>query len=79
MVEPPFPAEAEAPCLPHNTDGAQHVAPRSAHDEEHRWHYAPIRHSAEKTLRSTVALTAARGRGKSAALGLAIAGALALG
>ena len=29
---------------------------------------------AEKTLRSTVALTAARGRGKSAALGLAIAG-----
>lgn len=34
---------------------------------------------AEKTLRSTVALTAARGRGKSAALGLAIAGALALG
>ncbi|CAG9461049.1 unnamed protein product [Pedinophyceae sp. YPF-701] len=35
--------------------------------------------AAEKTLRSTVALTAARGRGKSAALGLAIAGALALG
>ena len=34
---------------------------------------------AEKTLRSTVALTAARGRGKSAALGLAIAGGLALG
>ena len=35
--------------------------------------------ASEKTLRSTVALTAARGRGKSAALGLAIAGALALG
>ena len=31
----------------------------------------------EKTLRSTVALTAARGRGKSAALGLAIAAAVA--
>jgi N-acetyltransferase 10 len=35
--------------------------------------------ASEKTLRSTVALTAARGRGKSAALGLAISGALALG
>lgn len=35
--------------------------------------------ASEKTLRSTVALTAARGRGKSAALGLSIAGALALG
>lgn len=34
---------------------------------------------AEKTLRSTVALTAGRGRGKSAALGLAIAGAVAHG
>lgn len=34
---------------------------------------------AEKTLSSTVALTAARGRGKSAALGLAIAAALAHG
>ncbi|KAH0826252.1 GNAT acetyltransferase 2-domain-containing protein [Lanmaoa asiatica] len=34
---------------------------------------------AEKTLASTVALTAARGRGKSAALGLAIAAALAHG
>ncbi|CAG0888846.1 unnamed protein product, partial [Darwinula stevensoni] len=33
----------------------------------------------EKTLRSTVSLTAARGRGKSAALGLAIAGAIAFG
>uniref|UniRef100_A0A3P9BA15 RNA cytidine acetyltransferase n=1 Tax=Maylandia zebra TaxID=106582 RepID=A0A3P9BA15_9CICH len=33
----------------------------------------------EKTLRSTVALTAARGRGKSAALGLAVAGAAAFG
>ncbi|PSN31816.1 RNA cytidine acetyltransferase [Blattella germanica] len=33
----------------------------------------------EKTLRSTVSLTAARGRGKSAALGLAIAGAVAFG
>ncbi|CAH2325808.1 RNA cytidine acetyltransferase [Pelobates cultripes] len=33
----------------------------------------------EKTLRSTVAMTAARGRGKSAALGLAIAGAVAFG
>jgi N-acetyltransferase 10 len=33
----------------------------------------------EKTLRSTVALTAARGRGKSAALGLAMASAVALG
>lgn len=33
----------------------------------------------EKTLRSTVALTAARGRGKSAALGLAIAGAVSFG
>ena len=30
----------------------------------------------EKTLRSTVSLTAARGRGKSAALGLAIASAV---
>jgi N-acetyltransferase 10 len=29
---------------------------------------------AEKTLRSTVALTAARGRGKSAAIGLCLAG-----
>ncbi|PNG99213.1 hypothetical protein TSOC_015014, partial [Tetrabaena socialis] len=35
--------------------------------------------ASEKTLRSTVALTASRGRGKSAALGLAIAGALSLG
>ncbi|KAG2483803.1 hypothetical protein HYH03_017326 [Edaphochlamys debaryana] len=35
--------------------------------------------ASEKSLRSTVALTASRGRGKSAALGLAIAGALALG
>jgi N-acetyltransferase 10 len=35
--------------------------------------------ASERGLRSTVALTAARGRGKSAALGLAIAGALALG
>ncbi|KAK9824701.1 hypothetical protein WJX72_012506 [[Myrmecia] bisecta] len=35
--------------------------------------------ASEKTLRSTVALTAARGRGKSAALGLAISGAIALG
>lgn len=34
---------------------------------------------AEKTLRSTVALTAARGRGKSAALGLAVASAIAHG
>lgn len=34
---------------------------------------------AEKTLQSTVALTAARGRGKSAALGLAIAAAIAHG
>lgn len=33
----------------------------------------------EKTLRSTVALTASRGRGKSAALGLAIASAVAYG
>ena len=33
----------------------------------------------EKTLRSTVALTAARGRGKSAALGLAMASAVAFG
>ncbi|KAL6993073.1 hypothetical protein U1Q18_011193 [Sarracenia purpurea var. burkii] len=33
----------------------------------------------EKTLRSTVALLAARGRGKSAALGLAVAGAIAAG
>ncbi|KAH0557643.1 RNA cytidine acetyltransferase isoform X1 [Cotesia glomerata] len=33
----------------------------------------------EKTLRSTVSLTAARGRGKSATLGLAIAGAIAFG
>lgn len=33
----------------------------------------------DKTLRSTVALTAARGRGKSAALGLAVAGAIAAG
>eukprot|EP00899_Mesostigma_viride_P009960 jgi/Mesvir1/18966/Mv18933-RA.1 len=35
--------------------------------------------ASEKTLRSTVALTAARGRGKSAALGVAIAGAVGLG
>jgi len=33
----------------------------------------------EKTLRTTVALTASRGRGKSAALGLAISGAVAFG
>ncbi|KAJ1412894.1 tRN [Sesbania bispinosa] len=33
----------------------------------------------DKTLRSTVALLAARGRGKSAALGLSIAGAIAVG
>ena len=33
----------------------------------------------EQTLRSIVAMTAARGRGKSAALGLAIAGAVAFG
>ncbi|XP_076249507.1 RNA cytidine acetyltransferase l(1)G0020 isoform X2 [Calliopsis andreniformis] len=33
----------------------------------------------EKTLRSTVSLTAARGRGKSAALGLAVAGAITFG
>ena len=33
----------------------------------------------EKTLRCTVSLTAARGRGKSAALGLAIAAAVAFG
>lgn len=33
----------------------------------------------DKTLRSTVALLAARGRGKSAALGLAISGAIAAG
>ncbi|XP_033228429.1 RNA cytidine acetyltransferase-like [Belonocnema kinseyi] len=33
----------------------------------------------EKTLRSTVSLTAARGRGKSATMGLAIAGAIAFG
>lgn len=35
--------------------------------------------ASEKSLRTTVALTAARGRGKSAALGLAIAGAVAQG
>ncbi|KAI9002143.1 GNAT acetyltransferase 2-domain-containing protein [Hyaloraphidium curvatum] len=35
--------------------------------------------ASEKTLRSTVALTAARGRGKSAALGLAMAAAIAHG
>ena len=35
--------------------------------------------ASEKSLRSTVALTASRGRGKSAAMGIAIAGALALG
>jgi len=34
---------------------------------------------AEKTLRKTVTMMAARGRGKSAALGLAIAGAVAMG
>lgn len=33
----------------------------------------------EKTLRSTVAMMAARGRGKSAALGLAMASAVAFG
>ncbi|PKI79322.1 hypothetical protein CRG98_000267 [Punica granatum] len=33
----------------------------------------------DKTLRNTIALLAARGRGKSAALGLAIAGAVAAG
>ena len=33
----------------------------------------------EKRLRSTVALTAARGRGKSAALGICLAGAVAYG
>ena len=35
--------------------------------------------ASEKTLRSTVALTAARGRGKSAAMGIAVAGAVAMG
>jgi N-acetyltransferase 10 len=35
--------------------------------------------ASDKVLRSTVALTAARGRGKSASMGLAIAGAVALG
>lgn len=35
--------------------------------------------ASDKSLRSTVALTASRGRGKSAALGLAMAGAIALG
>lgn len=34
---------------------------------------------AEKSLRSTAVMTAARGRGKSAALGLAIASAVAFG
>jgi N-acetyltransferase 10 len=34
---------------------------------------------AEKTLRSTVVMTAARGRGKSAALGISVAGAVAYG
>lgn len=33
----------------------------------------------EKTIKSTVAMTAARGRGKSAAIGLCLAGAIALG
>ena len=33
----------------------------------------------EKTLRSTVVMTAARGRGKSAALGLAMAAAVGFG
>lgn len=33
----------------------------------------------EKTLRSTVSLTASRGRGKSAALGIAVAAAIAFG
>lgn len=33
----------------------------------------------DKTLRNTIALLASRGRGKSAALGLAIAGAIAAG
>jgi len=33
----------------------------------------------EKTLRSTVTLTAARGRGKSAAIGLSLASAIAFG
>lgn len=33
----------------------------------------------EKTLRSTISLTAARGRGKSAALGLAVAAAITFG
>jgi len=33
----------------------------------------------EKTLRSTIALTAARGRGKSASLGLSLAAAVAYG
>lgn len=36
-----------------------------------------IKAISDKSLRSTVSLTAARGRGKSAALGLAIAGAVA--
>ena len=35
--------------------------------------------ASERTLRATVALTASRGRGKSAALGLALAGAIGLG
>ena len=33
----------------------------------------------EKTLRSTIALTAARGRGKSASLGISLAAAVAYG
>lgn len=33
----------------------------------------------EKTLRSTVSLTASRGRGKSASLGIAVAAAVAFG
>jgi N-acetyltransferase 10 len=33
----------------------------------------------DKTLRSTVAMTAGRGRGKSAVLGMSIAGAVAYG
>ena len=35
--------------------------------------------ASEKTLRTTVALTASRGRGKSAAMGISIAGAVAMG
>uniref|UniRef100_A0A8D3E5W6 RNA cytidine acetyltransferase n=1 Tax=Scophthalmus maximus TaxID=52904 RepID=A0A8D3E5W6_SCOMX len=70
-------------------DDQLNILPISSHSHCTHFLTAPIRiidlllkfieAISEKTLRITVALTAARGRGKSAALGLAVAGAVAFG